>query len=324
ERGRELFLRLAETTDVVIESSPPGAWETLGIGWETLHRRNPRLILVSITPFGQTGPYRDYAGGDLIAQAMGGLMYINGYPEDPPVRAGGRQAEYSSGIHACAAALMALYGRDFTSPGEGQWIDVSMQESVAAAVQPDINFWDLRGEVKKREGNFIRGAGSGVFKTKDGYLALHSGLRNWADLADWLAMDGADTSFMLDPVWDEPQTRILRRSEVDSLIEQLCANRTMDELADEGQRRGLFTFPVFNAEQVAHDKQMAARHWFIDLPAPGGQGTLRYPGPPVRLHATPYVIRRPAPRLGEHNAEVYGSLGVAPEDLPDLRKAMAI
>jgi crotonobetainyl-CoA:carnitine CoA-transferase CaiB-like acyl-CoA transferase len=129
--GAELLLRMVDNADIVIESLKPGRLDEMGLGWDVLHRRNPALILCSITPFGQTGPYRDYEADDTVAGAMGGLLYICGYPKEKPVRAWGLQSYHSANYYAAVATIGALFARE--RDGMGQWVDVSMQESTDAA-----------------------------------------------------------------------------------------------------------------------------------------------------------------------------------------------
>ena len=142
-RGAEIFLQLARSADVVIESFAPGTLDRLGLGWELLHRENPALVLCSIAPFGQTGPYRDFVADDTVLTALGGMLYVNGFPNHAPVRPLGLQAYHSSAYFGAIAVMLALLARDATA--EGQWIDLSMQEATAAAVE-HVAGWILRAQ----------------------------------------------------------------------------------------------------------------------------------------------------------------------------------
>jgi benzylsuccinate CoA-transferase BbsE subunit len=318
--GRELFLRLAERADVVVETFPPGYLDEIGLGWETLHATNPGLILTSITPFGQTGPYRHFQGSDLIAQAMGGILYLCGLPEDPPVQIGGYSAHYHGSIHAAWGTLIALFDRLAT--GEGRHVDVSLQESMAATVQPWVHSWDRRREVVTRSQGEARGAaGGGLFRCKDGYVSF--GARYWEELVAWMASEDL-AGDLLDEKYRDPAYRRQPAvaAHINEIIAGFCARHTVDEVCNEGQRRRMLIFPVFSGKQIVEDEHLRARNWFIPIEHEDLGERFEYPGPPFRLSATPWRLERRAPQLGEHNREVYvGELGLSPDQLAALKAA---
>src|SRR5271168_3273028 len=167
-RGAELVLRLAESADVVIESFEPGRLVQLGLEWDDLHDRNPALILLSIAPFGQTGPYRDFAADDTVLAALGGMLYVNGWPVRAPVRPWGLQAYHASAYYAAIATMCALFARD--RDGVGQWIDLSMQEATAAAVEHVAGSYFGAGQIEPRRGTLHWSRYFRVGKCRDGYI----------------------------------------------------------------------------------------------------------------------------------------------------------
>ena len=175
-RDRERFLRLATTADVVIETGAPGQLGARGLGYTTLSARNPGLTLVSITPFGQTGPYRDFRGSDLIAQALGGMVFVNGFPDEPPLQGLGLQAYHTASAYAAIGTLLALLAREHSR--RGQWIDVSIQECVAAALEHASSFFHQDGRIAQRQGSLHWTRYFRVGRCKDGY-AMHCTLGDW-------------------------------------------------------------------------------------------------------------------------------------------------
>jgi benzylsuccinate CoA-transferase BbsE subunit len=184
-QGRDLFLQLVERADVVVEDSTPGYLASLGLDYAALRARNAGLVLTSITPFGQTGPYAAYHPSDLVGQAMGGVLALTGYADGTPLRLACDQGYYATSVHACAGTLVALFHRDAT--GEGQHVDASMQETVAVTMQPATEHWDLKGE-RLGHDNLRFG---GTTPCKDGHVAIAMGrLQALERAATWLADEG--------------------------------------------------------------------------------------------------------------------------------------
>ena len=190
--GREILKKLVRTADVMVETFPPGYLDEMGLGYSVLKEINPGLVLTSITPFGQTGPYRDFKASDLIAQAMGGLMYLAGLLEDPPHKLHGSQAYHSASVQAAVGTVMALYARELT--GRGQQVDVSMQESVLMSQETAIPSYDLRKVVRRRVSAETRVIpGVGLYPCKDGYIwswVLAGAGVGWDVVNDWLDSEG--------------------------------------------------------------------------------------------------------------------------------------
>ena len=297
--GRERFLDLIGGADAVIETLRPGELDALGIGFAQGGARNPRLVMTSITPFGQDGPYRDFVGGDLVAGALGGALHVTGDAADPPVRLAGRQACITASLCAAAGTLIAL--RQATRNGRGQRVDVSLLEATVSATHIcGIGKWLDDGIVPRRNGTgLFASVPSGAYRCRDGlvYLMINRP-RHWQVLAEWIyAVTGIET--VLDPLFEGPSSRrIPYRDLIDTYIAELTARFTVAEIYDEGQRRHLAFTPVQTAADVAVDPHLAARQFFVAVPQADGT-TVRMPGAPYRFAATSWAIRRPAPPLDE-------------------------
>ncbi len=313
--GRERFAALAAGADAIVETMAPGALDAYGIGWEVLRAANPRLVMTSITSFGQSGPYRDWAGGDLVAAALGGALYVTGEADDPPVRLAGCQAGVTASLVAAAATLIAL--RHAARTGAGQRVDVSLLEAVVSATHIcGIGKWRDDGIVPRRNGTgLFASVPSGTYRCRDGlvYLMVNRP-RHWQALAAWIAeVTGSET--VRDPIFEGPSSqRIPYRDLVDTYVADLTSRFTVEEVYHEGQRRHLAFTPVRTVPEVAGDAHLAARGFFAEVPQADGT-TARLAGPPYRLAATPWTIARPAPRVDADRA-VAATRPAPPAGLP--------
>lgn len=318
--AQPLFKRLAQTAHIIVETFEPGYLDGLGLGYATLRATNPGLVFTSITGFGQTGPYRNFRSSNMVASALAGAMYVTGEAEDPPVVLAGSQAYMVASTCAAASSMIALYRS--TISGEGQRIDVSLEEAtVAAASICGVGKWLDDGLIPRRRGaGLFAAVPSGSYPCKDGsvYLIVNRPL-HWQALAEWIHEITGNT-VILDPLFEGPgANRQPNRDLLDLYIVELTSRFTVDEFYHEAQRRHLAVTPVNTAARVAADPHLAARNYFVPVEH-GAGGTLRYPGPPYRLGATPWAITRPAPGVGEHNEAVYcGELGLSAEVLCDLK-----
>lgn len=314
-QGRELFKQLARTADIIIETFPPGRLDALGVGYDALKADHPALVFTSITGFGQTGPYRHFAAADIVANALGGVMSVTGAAEDPPVTLAGSQAHVMASTYAAVSSMMALHHA--TRSGTGQHVDISVEETTASVTHIcGVGKWLDDHIVPKRMGTgLFASVPSGAYRCKDGliYLMINRPL-HWKALAEWIReVTGHDA--VLDPLFDGPSAnRHASRDLIDFYITELTSRYTVDEIYREGQRRHLAVTPVNTAAAVADDPHLAARQYFVEV-AHTDRGTLKYPGAPYRHAATPWRISRPAPRIGEHNDEIYGALGLSPKTL---------
>jgi crotonobetainyl-CoA:carnitine CoA-transferase CaiB-like acyl-CoA transferase len=318
--GRALLLRLARSIDIVIETFPPGYLSQLGLGYHALRDSNRGIILTSITGFGQTGPRKHFRSSDLTASALGGAMYVTGYEDDPPVTLAGLQASAMASTCAAASSLIALYARSWT--GEGQHVDISMEETTVAVTHVcGAGKWLDDGIIPKRRGTgLFASVPSGAYPCKNGlvYLMVNRPL-HWQALAEWISeVTGNDA--VREPLFEGPSSsRQPYRDLLDIYISDLTSRFTVEEVYHEGQRRHLAFTPVHTATDVVNDPHLAARDYFVELEHDRGE-RLRYPGAPYRHALTPWQTT-PAPGIGQHNDEVYaGELGVQPEMLRRLRE----
>lgn len=320
-QGRELFGRLVAGAAVVLESFRPGYLEGLGLGFSDLAARRPGLVVTSVTPFGQSGPYSDHAGADIVAHAMGGFMYLGGYPDSPPIAAPLYQACFGSALQAAVGTLMALRLTEAT--GEARHVDVSMQECMTMATENAIQFYDLEGTVRRRFGAQQKEAGTGLYPCRDGHVSLWLGglSRCWAALAAWMTEHGvAGVDVLTRERWESVEWR--RSAEGKALVARLMADLMgrLDraEAYREGQHRGIAIAPVNTAPDVLADEQLAHREYWVQRRHPRLGLELTFPGPPYRLSASPWQLRRLPPAAGEHNPEVYSALGLGSSDLVAL------
>ena len=318
--GHDLFSQLACSADLVVETFQPGHLDALGIGYEELQRLNPRLVLTSITAFGQTGPQRHYRGSDLVASALGGALYVTGEEADPPVVLAGSQAHVSASSLAAVSSLVALLHASRT--GRGQHVDVSIQEAVTAVTHIcGVGKWLDDGIVPKRRGTgLFASVPSGAYPCNDGlvYLMVNRP-HHWKALAEWIHEETGNEE-VLDPMFEGPSSRRQEHRElIDLFVCELTQRFAAEQVYHEGQRRHIAFTPVSTAAAVVRDPQLEARGYFVDVEHADGR-RLRYPGAPYRHALTPWALRGPAPRVGQHNKEVYeGELGLSAARLGALR-----
>jgi crotonobetainyl-CoA:carnitine CoA-transferase CaiB-like acyl-CoA transferase len=325
--GRRLFGDMVARSDVVIETFTPGTLSAWGIGYEAMKDRNPGIILVSVTPYGQTGPCAKFRASDLTLLAAGGLLSLGGYPEIGPVAVAGEQGYLAAAIFGAVAALKALLEREGTN--HGQWLDVSGQECIAFALEDAIPEWYLSRSIRRRTGDQAREAGTGVYPCQDGYISLVAGrlgtAKAFKTLVQWIAESGTpggDT--LLDERWQDFKFRqspdgIARFAEI---FGAFCATRSKQELYREGQARQIAIAPVNSVADIVDDQQLRANGFFRSLHDDALDRDVTLPGPPYRLARTPATLRSAAPARGEHNRAVYmDELGLSEGDLCTLRSA---
>ena len=315
--GRDLFLRLAESADVVIESYPPGRLNELGLGYKTLQAANPNLILASITYFGQTGPNAGYQGNDLVAQAVGGFLHaVTGTADRPPMGTALQQMEITAARNGVIAIMAALFYRE--QAGKGQHIDVSTQEAAVSTPSGLIHPYSFTGRSPHRggsDGNVMDGM---HLPTLDGEVTLTTagtGGRPMQVWAEFLEEPG-----LLDPKFSSRRGRLENWEELYALVAPRLAQWNNLDLMRETMTRGLVVGLVQSPKQVMESPHLAERGYFVELDHPVA-GKLKYPGPPIspRTPIEPWVYRR-APLLGEHNREVIVSrLGYSNQDFQTMQ-----
>ncbi len=315
--GRDIFKELVENCDILVENNPPAKMKELGLDYATLKKVNPQLIMTSITPFGQTGPYRDYKAYDINMQAAGGISYVTGDPEREPLLIPGSAAAYQAALNAAVATLIALYYRDIA--GGAQHVDISEQECIASVLGDVISFYSYQKVIRKRSRLSSDIAyrsiwPMGIYRCKDGYVNLT--ILEPHQWRGFVALIGSP-QWARDPKLEERVFVRQQASEIDldPLVEEALKNYTKEELFHQGQRMRVTIAPINDVAEVVRSPQLEAREFFVEMDHPQA-GRLRYPGAPFKLTETPWSMERPAPLLGEHNEEVYRHrLGYAREDL---------
>ena len=326
EGGNVLFERLVRTADVLVETWSGEEAERMGFLPADLGELNPRLVHVSVTPFGRDRPRLPVDDDDLTIMAAGGLLNLGGYPDTPPIAAYGGQSRNAASLFAAVSALIALHDREVS--GRGRWVDVSAQECVAQALEDSVVTYEMTGRVRVRRGSDSAEAGTGMYPCADGLVSMVAGrvgtLKAWRALVAWLAEEGVEGAADLqDPSWSEFTFRQTRPAieQFTRIFERFTSTRTRLELYQEAQRRGIALSPVNDIAGILSDPQLQARGFWVDVPEPGTGRAVIFPGPPYRLSRTPAIPARPAPALGADTASVLESIG-ADAALPDaLREA---
>lgn len=320
--GKALFLQLARTTDVIIESFPPGRLTDLGLGYEVLRAENPKVILLSISYFGQHGPYANYKGDDLIAQAMGGYLYaVTGPADRPPMGSTLQQMELTAGRNGVIAVMAALLRRDET--GEGNHIDLSVMEAAISTPSMLIQNYSYLGRSPRRGGGDKFVMDGMHLPTRDGEVTLTTAGTGGRPMEVWSEFLGEPR--LLDPKFATRASRNDNWEELRDLVAPKLMQWNNLDLMQATMAKGLVIGLVQSPEQVVNSPHLAERGHFVALDHPE-VGTLKYPGPGFFLDgANPMQTTRGAPRLGEHNAEIYcGRLGLTNEELGRLRAARVI
>jgi benzylsuccinate CoA-transferase BbsE subunit len=324
--GQRLLRELAAGADLVIETAPPGWMAERGLGYEELARRRPQLVMASITPFGQDGPYAHLQATDLVGLATGGLLWLGGYQGVAPTQAHGEQAFKCAAMYGAVAAMLAVTQAELT--GEGEHVDISMQESVTLALENAAQTYDLEGVIRKRPLGEQRFAGYGLFPCQDGYIFLGSrGIGTspaWTRSLQWWkdeGMQGVERLFA--PDWSDAAYLKTEdaREEFGRLFIAWARQHTKAWLYSQGQKRGIPLAPVSTPADLLENPQLRARGHFVPFTHPLLKKAALMPGAPYVLSATPWRVSRPAPTLGQHTAEVLGELGIAADEVLRLHCA---
>lgn len=319
-KGLEIARQLAAKADVLVENFAPGVLERLGLGYEEAKRLNPSIIYASISGFGQTGPRRNDVCYDVVAQAMGGLMSVTGYPGGEPLKAGISLGDYMGGYNGAIAILAALYHRKVT--GEGQSIDISMQDGIWAMVFPDrANYFDTL-EVPKRFGNKLSSSAPfGAFNARDGYVVICTITDGqWQKVLQ--AMGREDLAGEERFATRELRTRHM--AEVDALVEGWLKEKTVEEAIAELKKHQVPCSPLPTFDQVASDPQLLSREMIVEVEQPVS-GKVKLIGSVYKMSRTPGDRTMRVPDVGEHNGEIYGGLlGIDAGELEKLSEEKVI
>ena len=319
DRGRELFLRMVRSADVLVENFAPGVTERLGIGPAVLQEINPRLIYASSTGYGRSGPYRDYPAMDITVQAMSGVMSITGFPDSPPVKSGPALCDFFAGIHLYAGIATALYEREKT--GRGRLVEVSMQEAVYASLSSNLALYHgSGGKVPMRTGNRHGGLAESpynVYPASDGHIAIIcNNNRHFHALLK--AMGREDLKG--DPRFQDLKTRVAHIDEVDDLVSRWTGRRTKAALVETLLAHRVPHAPVRDLNEVINDPHMHERgslRW-IDHPQ---YGRIVVQNSPIRYEGLAPMPLVPSSPLGAQNRDVYCDwLGLSEQELDELHK----
>lgn len=323
EAGRELFLRLVEGADVVVENFGPNTLERLGLQYGVLAERNPRIILASGRGYGADGPYRDYLAMDLMIQAVSGVLTTTGFPENPPVKAGVPIADLTAGIHLMAAIAVALYQRELT--GRGQHVSVAMHDCLLPTLNSPLGSWlDSRGTHPERTGNRHSGlavAPYNVYPTSDGWIAILALTdRHWQNLCTAMGRDDLAAR----PELEKNRDRVDRMDEIDEIISEWSAHHAKRDLFERLGAAGVPAAPVLSLGEVVDDPQVRSQGMLQEVDGRNGRRVLTY-GNPLRLSASAPVPATPPPDVGsDSEALLVEKLGLDADELARLVDAGVI
>jgi crotonobetainyl-CoA:carnitine CoA-transferase CaiB-like acyl-CoA transferase len=332
DKGKQLFIELTKKADFVIESFEPGFMTKLGLSYDELEKINPKIIMTSITPFGQTGPYCSYKASDIILEAMGELLIQTGYPDRPPVRTTIPQAFMHAGAEAAEGTMIAHYFRNIS--GFGQHVDVSAMESILWVAERVLPYWNAdRTEIMRTAGSILaagKRTNPGIFacKDEDSYILfmIQGGLmgsKTNKRLTEWMDGEGKAPQFMKEIDWDNWDWQKSTIDEINSYVEAVIPFfklHTADELVMEATKRGIMLDKICNSKDTVNSVQLAARQFWIDIHHKELNETIKYPGAFAKFNLTPIKFKSCAPRIGEHNYDIYEKfLGLNKNQITNLK-----
>lgn len=318
--GQALLKDLVKQSDFLLENFRPGTMEKWGLGWSELSAINPRLIMIRVSGFGQTGPYSRQAGFGAIGEAMGGLRYVVGDPSTPPSRMGISIGDSLAATFACIGALSALHHRDRT--GRGQVVDSAIYEAVLNMMESLVTEYDKAGYVRERTGAILPNvAPSNVYRTADGMVLIAANQDTvFARLAEAMGQPELATN----PKYSSHGARGAHQPELDALVESWTSTLTTRAVLDAMDQFGVPAGLIFRAPDMLEDPHFKARDAIVNVPHPDF-GELRMQNVAPKLSETPGAVRTPSPALGQHNDEVYlRVLGLSPERYAELKAAKVV
>lgn len=337
--GREIFKRLAKTADVIIESFSPGYMEKIGLGYATLSEINPGIIMTSISHFGKTGPYRDYKSCDIINWAISGYLYMCGDIDRPPVLVSNAPQSFMfGGAEAAVGTTIALYCSQQT--GEGQWVDVSIHQSVQRLLGQVGPTWELAHQILRRQGSSMITMGLNgatitqpqIWQCKEGMVILliqggHIGAATNRALIEWMDEEGMADDFLKNLDWENLDAVELTQEDIDQVskrIEGFFKKHTAHELYEGAKKKRMMLYPLQNVKDLSENTQLGNRDFWEQVEHPELGTSITYPGAFVKASETPLCIQHRAPLIGEHNSQIYQELGISPKELNILKQANII
>jgi len=321
EAGKKIFLNLVEKTQILVENFHPRVLPALGLEFDALEKINPKLVMTSISNFGQTGPYRDFKASELILYGMGGAMNNTGIIDRYPLKKAGTVIQYQVGTTAAVATMLAFLSSQDT--GIGQHVDISMFESQMASIDRRMSqllTYQYNGETSHRMDPETEGVGfpTGIFPCKDGFFSLAGGYVYWPRICKMINRPDLADDPGLSTI--EGQRDPENKERFDLIWYPWIVERTKAEIIEAGQAAGVLCGPINTTEDLVNDPHWKTRGYWTEVEHPV-TGKLTYPGAPFKMTKTPWHIKRPAPLLGQHNAEVYRYLGYSGEDILQLRES---
>ena len=311
----KIFKDLVKISDVVLENYAPGVMKRLGIDYPVLTEANPRIIMCSISGFGQWGPYSQKTAFDIVAQAMSGLMSVTGYPDTPPTKVGTSLGDINAAVHAAFAIAAALWHREKT--GEGQYIDVSMQEAMVSIMEGAVVRWTVGREILAPIGSHnTNESPMAAYRCKDGYIIIGTvGNEHWERFCRAIGKQ----EWMKDPGYATKGLRWAKKWELAKEIEKSTTQFTVKEMEEKLDRERVANSPILNIQEVVEDPHLKARGYFLEVEHPV-IGRTKISGFPYKLAKTPGEIDRPSPLVGEHNELILGKyLGISPGRVSQLK-----
>lgn len=319
--GREVLKKLLGEADILIENFRPGVLEKLGLGWDVLHALNPKLVMVRLSGFGQSGPLKDQPGFGAVGESMGGLRYITGFDDRPPVRTGISIGDSIAALWGVIGALMALRHREVNG-GQGQVVDVALYEAVFAMMESMVPEFDVFGFIRERTGNIMPGiTPSSIHTCADG-KHIQIGANGDAIFQRFMRAIGRD-DLASDPSLASNDGRDVRRGELYELIDRWAASLPLAEVEAVLRQAEVPASRIYSAEDMFADPQFLAREMFLAAKLPDGK-PFKMPGIVPKLSDTPGTVEWTGPELGEHNLQVLTELGYSAEQITALREAGAL
>ena len=319
--GRGIFIRLIKRTDIIIETFAPGYLKNLELNFEILKEANPKLILVSVTGFGQNGPRNKYKSCDLVASAFGGQMYVSGSPLTPPLKPFGEQSYYSASLFAAISVLLALRKR--VHNGKGEQIDISLQESVVSTLDHVMVRYFYEKVVTKRQGSLYWNNSYCILSCRNGYILL-TPFQKWETLIEWMDSEGMAED-LKDDQYREEEYRLRHLSHIIDVLQRWTKTHTVNELFELGQLMRFTWAPVQSLKEVFDCPQLKAREFFIHTEHPEMNLSFAYPGPPYKFSCFSLDRWNRAPLIGEDNVQIYEKeLGLSEEELKRLSSMKVI